>query len=179
MPEPHTGPAWPNRRHLLAAGAGLLAGCTLQPDRDHHHAEAPRAEPLRRPVRTAWVFSSGGPAQQRAGGGAAFAQVGGVLPAQVHDAVAVTAEPLEVAFHGAAGFGKGKQQGVGKGLGQRLAGGCVWHGDGGLGVEHAVDEAGRRPGGGYGAGHAGGVLPVGQGERERVQVQPLHAQVQV
>lgn len=61
MPEPHTGPAWPNRRHLLAAGVGLLAGCTLQPDRDHHHADAPRAEPLRRPVRTAWVFSSGGP----------------------------------------------------------------------------------------------------------------------
>lgn len=61
MPEPHTGPAWPNRRHLLAAGAGLLVGCTLQPDRDHYHAEAPRAEPLRRTVRTAWVFSSGGP----------------------------------------------------------------------------------------------------------------------
>jgi len=53
--------AWLHRRQLLAAGAGLLAGCTLHPDRDHHHAEAPRAQPLRHPVRTAWVFSSGGP----------------------------------------------------------------------------------------------------------------------
>jgi NTE family protein len=51
------------RRTLLSAGmgAGLLAGCTLSPDYDHAGADAPRAMPLARPVRTAWVFSSGGP----------------------------------------------------------------------------------------------------------------------
>jgi NTE family protein len=52
------------RRSLLLAGvAGLasLAGCTLQPDRDHNGPDAPRAGPLYKPVRTAWVFSSGGP----------------------------------------------------------------------------------------------------------------------
>ncbi|PKO30240.1 MAG: patatin [Betaproteobacteria bacterium HGW-Betaproteobacteria-9] len=49
------------RRHLLAASAAALAGCTLQPDRDHNGPDAPRAEPLRRPVHTAWVLSSGGP----------------------------------------------------------------------------------------------------------------------
>lgn len=52
-----------NRRALLSSvvGAGLLAGCTLSPDEDHAGADAPRAVPLARPVRTAWVFSSGGP----------------------------------------------------------------------------------------------------------------------
>ena len=56
-----------NRRALLSAGlgagvsAGLLAGCTLSPDEDHTGADAPRAMPLAHPVRTAWVFSSGGP----------------------------------------------------------------------------------------------------------------------
>lgn len=54
------------RRSLLAAscGAGLLglqAGCTMSPDADHAGPEAPRATPLSKPVRTAWVFSSGGP----------------------------------------------------------------------------------------------------------------------
>jgi NTE family protein len=49
------------RRTLLLAGVAGLAGCTLQPDRDHNGPDAPRAEPLRQPVRTAWVFSSGGP----------------------------------------------------------------------------------------------------------------------
>ncbi len=52
-----------NRRTLLSASisAGLLAGCTLSPDDDHAGADAPRAVPLGRPARTAWVFSSGGP----------------------------------------------------------------------------------------------------------------------
>lgn len=49
------------RRNGLIAGAAWLTGCTLQPDRDHSGADAPRETPLRRPVRTAWVFSSGGP----------------------------------------------------------------------------------------------------------------------
>lgn len=49
------------RRSLLLAGVAGLAGCTLNPDRDHSGPDAPRAEPLRQPVRTAWVFSSGGP----------------------------------------------------------------------------------------------------------------------
>lgn len=38
-----------------------LAGCTLHPDQDHSGDNAPRALPLRRPARVAWVFSSGGP----------------------------------------------------------------------------------------------------------------------
>lgn len=52
-----------SRRHLLASGLGssLLAGCTMSPDVDHAGPDAPRAMPLARPVRTAWVFSSGGP----------------------------------------------------------------------------------------------------------------------
>ena len=51
------------RRTLVSAavGAGLLGGCTLSADHDHNGADAPRAMQLARPVRTAWVFSSGGP----------------------------------------------------------------------------------------------------------------------
>lgn len=53
----------PNRRQLIGLGLGpaLLGGCTLQPDRDHTGPNAPRSQPLARPPRTAWVFSSGGP----------------------------------------------------------------------------------------------------------------------
>jgi NTE family protein len=53
-----------HRRTVLAAPLAalpVLSGCTFNPDRDHVGADAPRAEPLNRPVRTAWVFSSGGP----------------------------------------------------------------------------------------------------------------------
>ena len=39
----------------------MLGGCTFSPDEDHAGTDAPRALPLARPVRTAWVFSSGGP----------------------------------------------------------------------------------------------------------------------
>lgn len=42
-------------------GSLLLAGCSLDPDRDHSGADAPAEAPLPRPPRTAWVFSSGGP----------------------------------------------------------------------------------------------------------------------
>ncbi len=50
------------RRPLLLAGAaGVLGGCTLNPDRDHSGPSAPQALPLASPPRTAWVFSSGGP----------------------------------------------------------------------------------------------------------------------
>lgn len=38
-----------------------LAACTLAPDLDHADAEAPRSMPFKRKLRTAWVFSSGGP----------------------------------------------------------------------------------------------------------------------
>jgi NTE family protein len=38
-----------------------LGACTLDPDANHTGNDAPRALPLRRPVRTAWVFGSGGP----------------------------------------------------------------------------------------------------------------------
>ncbi len=41
--------------------AWTSSACTLDPDRDHAGADAPAAGPLARPVRTAWVFSSGGP----------------------------------------------------------------------------------------------------------------------
>lgn len=50
-----------DRRYLLTAVAAGLAGCTLAPDVDHDSAEAPRAEPLHRPVELAWVLGSGGP----------------------------------------------------------------------------------------------------------------------
>jgi NTE family protein len=49
------------RRSLLLAGVAALAGCTLNPDRDHTGPDAPQALPLPRSPRTAWVFSSGGP----------------------------------------------------------------------------------------------------------------------
>jgi len=49
------------RRHLLVFGGFALAGCTLQADRDHAGPDAPSAQPIIRPVRVAWVFSSGGP----------------------------------------------------------------------------------------------------------------------
>ena len=50
-----------HRRVWLGAAAALAAGCSFVPDADHDGADAPSAEPLSRPVRTAWVFSSGGP----------------------------------------------------------------------------------------------------------------------
>ena len=52
-----------SRRHMLAGslGTGLLAGCTMSPDEDHAGPDAQRAVPVSRSVRTAWVFSSGGP----------------------------------------------------------------------------------------------------------------------
>lgn len=50
-----------SRRSLLLTGAAALAGCSLNPDQNHDGPDAPRAEPLRRPVRVAWVLSSGGP----------------------------------------------------------------------------------------------------------------------
>ncbi len=50
-----------SRRSLLLACAATAAGCTLNPDQDHAGPDAPRDVPLGRPVRTAWVFSSGGP----------------------------------------------------------------------------------------------------------------------
>jgi len=49
-----------SRRSALL-GAGLLAGCALDPDADHSGPDAPSAVPLPRPARVAWVFSSGGP----------------------------------------------------------------------------------------------------------------------
>jgi NTE family protein len=49
------------RRPLLLGLAAALGGCSLAPDRDNDGTDAPRAGPLRRPLRTAWVFSSGGP----------------------------------------------------------------------------------------------------------------------
>jgi NTE family protein len=54
------------RRTLLtgaaaAAGAWALAGCTIDPDRDHRSADAPDSRALSRTPRVAWVFSSGGP----------------------------------------------------------------------------------------------------------------------
>ena len=59
-----SGPHMPHplsRRSLLIGGAAALAGCTLNPDRDHTGPDAPQALPLPRAARTAWVFSSGGP----------------------------------------------------------------------------------------------------------------------
>ena len=57
-----------NRRSILHAGAlpvfGALvplSGCTLGSDTDHAGDDAPKSLPLAKPVRTAWVFGSGGP----------------------------------------------------------------------------------------------------------------------
>jgi NTE family protein len=49
------------RAWLLAAALLPVAGCALDPDADHSGPDAPAAAPLGRPVRVAWVFSSGGP----------------------------------------------------------------------------------------------------------------------
>ncbi len=50
------------RRRVLALGiAATLAGCAFSPNRNEDGPDAPRILPLRRPVRTAWVLSSGGP----------------------------------------------------------------------------------------------------------------------
>jgi NTE family protein len=51
-----------SRRAALAGSAALLLpACTLDPDRDHAGSDAPRAAPLARPFRIAWVLGSGGP----------------------------------------------------------------------------------------------------------------------
>jgi len=49
------------RRTLLLGTAAALAGCAISPDRNHDGSDAPWAAQLRRPVRTAWILSSGGP----------------------------------------------------------------------------------------------------------------------
>ena len=49
------------RRSLLLAGSAMVGACSFDTDRDHQSAQAPGIGPLPRPVRTAWVFSSGGP----------------------------------------------------------------------------------------------------------------------
>ena len=52
----------PTRRCLLAGAAALaLAGCTVNPDSDHHGADAPSSAALARTPGVAWVLSSGGP----------------------------------------------------------------------------------------------------------------------
>jgi NTE family protein len=65
MPSARPAPASRGRRLLLASAAGLGAwaasGCTLAPDANHDGEHAPKEAPLNRPVRTAWVLSSGGP----------------------------------------------------------------------------------------------------------------------
>ena len=50
-----------DRRSVLVFSAAALAGCTLNPDFDYNGRTAPRAQALSRPVRVAWVLSSGGP----------------------------------------------------------------------------------------------------------------------
>lgn len=49
------------RRAALTGLTALAAGCALDPDEDHRGADAPSVGALPRPVRTAWVFGSGGP----------------------------------------------------------------------------------------------------------------------
>ncbi len=50
------------RRSLLSlAPAGLLGGCSLDPDVDHTGDDVPSAAPLSLKPGVAWVFSSGGP----------------------------------------------------------------------------------------------------------------------
>jgi NTE family protein len=50
------------RRIVVAAlGAAGLPACTFAPDADHNGDDAPRAMPLPRAPRVAWVLSSGGP----------------------------------------------------------------------------------------------------------------------
>ncbi len=49
------------RRRAWLAGLLLPAACAVNDDRDHLGATVPTTGPLARPVRTAWVFSSGGP----------------------------------------------------------------------------------------------------------------------
>ncbi len=55
-----------NRRNLVKGFSGLgifqfLGACSFAPDWDHADAEAPKSMTLSKPVRTAWVFGSGGP----------------------------------------------------------------------------------------------------------------------
>jgi len=50
-----------SRRAVLALAGGAMAGCTWDPLHDHRGADAPALNPWARPLRTAWVFSSGGP----------------------------------------------------------------------------------------------------------------------
>jgi NTE family protein len=45
----------------LATATATLGGCSWTSGHDHAGADAPRALPLRRPARTAWVLGSGGP----------------------------------------------------------------------------------------------------------------------
>jgi NTE family protein len=58
-----SGNAVVQRRLVVGAGLGvaLLGGCAFSPDEDHSGPDAPREQPLARPLGTAWVFSSGGP----------------------------------------------------------------------------------------------------------------------
>jgi NTE family protein len=54
-----------SRRRWLALAAapavGGLGACSLNPEQDHRGPDVPRVRSLARPVRVAWVLSSGGP----------------------------------------------------------------------------------------------------------------------
>lgn len=115
---PAAAPDRTRRALALALAAAWLPGCTLAPDHDHDGPDAPRALPLTRPVRIAWVLSSGGPrgfvhvgalaALQQLGlapdlivGASAGALVGSLfaagMPATTIEALALDLQPITLA----------------------------------------------------------------------------------
>ncbi|PKO77075.1 MAG: hypothetical protein CVU21_09915, partial [Betaproteobacteria bacterium HGW-Betaproteobacteria-15] len=108
-----------------------------------------------------------------------MAQVVGVAPAEVCDAVAVAAQPFEIALDGTPRLGVAEQQPVGEGAGEGLALRRVGQVHPVGRIKGAVDEAGRSPGGGRAARHRVGVQSVREGDLDGVQVHPEHALVEV
>ena len=81
---------------------------------------------------------------------------------QVQDAVAVAAQPFEVAGDLAGGFGEAKQQRLGKGLGQGLLLGSIGHAHHRPFRQTAVNKTGSRTRRGCAAWHLSRVLTMRQ-----------------
>ncbi len=86
------------------------------------------------------------PAQQLAGGRTTRLEVMRVAPAQMQDAIAVAAQPLEVAIDLPRRLGEAKQHRVGKLLGQCAPPAGGRHGRPRGGIETAIDETRRHAG---------------------------------
>ena len=119
------------------------------------------------------------PPQQRAGRVSPLPQICRVPAPQVNDAIAVAAQPFEVAGNRAFVLGEGQQHAIRKVRFKARSLAANGHRAFLLRVETAVHQAGRRACGGRAAGHCVRMLGVRQRQSAGMQVNADDAHVQV